>query len=369
MNDSILTIVITIFTQIIVFLACTFSPYLSMRGLFFGVRLEEQHKKDKAIKHITKAYLLKCTAAFILSLVVTLWYMLSGHSENQVASAMILSIFVLMGLCFAFFIMAYNQIKFFAHTLEGSSEEITKTVVDTDFMKEKNKLRKHFRRLYLLPLILIVISIVYAFINYSALPELLPTHWNLLGEVDHWQAKSPINLGMQSMMQLILLGVLFYVSDQIFTTRGKLDATNYEAGKNAFMDYLKGIGYSLYVMTLSIILTFMFATLSMVKGTSLGVGFILLGLILPLLAGIYMFVAWFKYRKNNSSHTTYSPENEDRHWIWGSLYYNPNDPSLFVEKRYGIGWTINLGTLTGKIIMIITVLIIIGSIFLPLFLS
>lgn len=369
MNDSILIIVMNIFTQIIVFLACTFSPYLSMRGLFFGVRLEEQHKKDKAIKHITKAYLLKCTGAFILSLVVTLWYMLSCHSENQVVFAMILSIFVLIGLCFAFFIMAYNQIKFFAHTLEGSSEETTKIVVDTDFMKEKNKLRKYFRILYLIPLILIVISIVYVFINYSKLPELLPTHWNLLGEADHWQAKSPMNLGMQSMMQLILLGVLFYVSDQIFTTRGKLDTNNYETSKKVLIDYLKGMGYSLYSITLSILLIFILTTFSMVKGTSLGISFILLGLILPLLAVIYMFVIWFKYRKNSSSHTTYSPENEDSHWIWGSLYYNPNDPSLFVEKRYGIGWTINLGTLTGKIIMIITVLIIIGSIFLPLFLS
>lgn len=27
-------------------------------------------------------------------------------------------------------------------------------------------------------------------------------------------------------------------------------------------------------------------------------------------------------------------------WI-GPFYYNPRDPELWVEKRYGIGWTLN----------------------------
>lgn len=28
-------------------------------------------------------------------------------------------------------------------------------------------------------------------------------------------------------------------------------------------------------------------------------------------------------------------------WKWGVFYYNPNDPSIWVEKRIGIGWTLN----------------------------
>lgn len=369
MNDSILMIVITLFTQIIVFLACTFSPYISMRGIFFGVRLEPQYKKNQTIRHIIKSYLFKCTSSFILLLIITLWYMINNNNENQVAFTMILSIFILIALCFVFFVMAHNQIKAFAHTLEMPSNQITKTVIDTDFMKEKNKLKKHFRKLYLIPLILIVVSIVYSFLNYSALPEMIPTHWNLLGEADDWQIKSPITLVIQSLMQLLLCGLLYYVSDQIFTTRGKLDTDNYEISKRALLRYLQGMGYSLYIITLSIILIFTLTTFSMVKGTSLGVGFMVLGFILPLLGSVYMFITWFRYRKNITSHTSYSPENEERYWIWGSFYYNPNDPSLFIEKRYGIGWTINLGTLMGKFIMVMTLLLILCSIFLPLILS
>lgn len=369
MSDSIILIITTIFTQFIIFLACTFSPYLSMHGIFFGVRLDDQHKKSAAVKRVTKSYLFQCSGAFILSLIITIWLMLTSNSEKQVAFIMILSIFLLMGLCFAFFVKAYHQIKSFAHTLESTLAESTKKIIDTSLMKEKAKLKKHFRLLYLIPLLFVILLAAYTLINYPTLPDQIPTHWNLLGKADKWQPKSPMNVFMHSFMQFILLGILFYVSDQTFIIRGKLDPGNYESSKREFMRYLKGMSYSLYVMTLSINLTFMLITFSMVKGTSLSSILMLLCMIAPFLAVIYMFIIWFKYRKHNTSHTDYSPENEDDHWVWGSFYYNPNDPSVFVEKRYGIGLTINLATPLGKGIMIATVVILIVSIFLPLIIS
>src|SRR4030095_3383549 len=33
----------------------------------------------------------------------------------------------------------------------------------------------------------------------------------------------------------------------------------------------------------------------------------------------------------------------DAHWRFQGLYFNPQDPALFVPLRRGIGWTINFG--------------------------
>jgi uncharacterized membrane protein len=30
-------------------------------------------------------------------------------------------------------------------------------------------------------------------------------------------------------------------------------------------------------------------------------------------------------------------------WKLGFIYYNPSDPAFIVEKRFGIGWTVNFG--------------------------
>jgi uncharacterized membrane protein len=42
-------------------------------------------------------------------------------------------------------------------------------------------------------------------------------------------------------------------------------------------------------------------------------------------------------------------KNGDDGWA-GVLYYNPEDRRTFVPRKYGIGVTINFGTLAGKII-------------------
>lgn len=42
------------------------------------------------------------------------------------------------------------------------------------------------------------------------------------------------------------------------------------------------------------------------------------------------------------------PVDDDDKWIWGILYYNPKDKHSMVEKRVGIGTTMNMATPAGK---------------------
>jgi uncharacterized membrane protein len=44
--------------------------------------------------------------------------------------------------------------------------------------------------------------------------------------------------------------------------------------------------------------------------------------------------------------------NDDQYWYGGILYNNPDDPALFVEKRYGLGWTLNFGHPQAKLFLI-----------------
>lgn len=47
---------------------------------------------------------------------------------------------------------------------------------------------------------------------------------------------------------------------------------------------------------------------------------------------------------------------EDRYWIYGLLYYNPNNTHLLVEKRVGIGTDVNYAKPAGKILAVIIAL-------------
>jgi uncharacterized membrane protein len=41
----------------------------------------------------------------------------------------------------------------------------------------------------------------------------------------------------------------------------------------------------------------------------------------------------------------------DAAWKWGLFYYNPEDPAVIVEKRFGLGYTLNFGNRWSWVIM------------------
>ena len=42
---------------------------------------------------------------------------------------------------------------------------------------------------------------------------------------------------------------------------------------------------------------------------------------------------------------------DDKYWKMGAFYFNKNDPSVFVEKRFGIGYTLNFANPVAVIVM------------------
>lgn len=47
---------------------------------------------------------------------------------------------------------------------------------------------------------------------------------------------------------------------------------------------------------------------------------------------------------------------EDEYWIFGMFYYNPNDKKILKINRVGMGTTVNLATMIGKVVTIFSVL-------------
>jgi uncharacterized membrane protein len=43
---------------------------------------------------------------------------------------------------------------------------------------------------------------------------------------------------------------------------------------------------------------------------------------------------------------------DDRYWYGGVFYNNPDNPTLFVPKRFGLGWTMNFGHPRAKLVLL-----------------
>ena len=60
---------------------------------------------------------------------------------------------------------------------------------------------------------------------------------------------------------------------------------------------------------------------------------------------------------------------DDRYWSAGIFYNNPDDPALFVPKRFGLGWTLNFGHPQAKLVLIGVLVVILVTSLLPVLIA
>ena len=81
----------------------------------------------------------------------------------------------------------------------------------------------------------------------------------------------------------------------------------------------------------------------------------------------------FKIRKIQEEFTKDSGSgdyvDDDDHWIWGMIYYNPKDSHNMVNARTGMGTTVNAAKPFGKFMYIFTVIILVTMPAFPFFLD
>ncbi|MCL1877286.1 MAG: hypothetical protein FWF80_00335, partial [Defluviitaleaceae bacterium] len=52
---------------------------------------------------------------------------------------------------------------------------------------------------------------------------------------------------------------------------------------------------------------------------------------------------------------------DDKYWIWGMFYCNPDDPALFIEDRFGSNISLNYSRLSAKIFVGVTAVVLVGT--------
>jgi uncharacterized membrane protein len=75
-----------------------------------------------------------------------------------------------------------------------------------------------------------------------------------------------------------------------------------------------------------------------------------------ILASAFFLSRWLGRGRDWSQHIPGS----DACWKLGMFYFNPDDPALFVEKRIGIGYTINFAHGSSWIVLALTLVLPLG---------
>lgn len=365
--NYIVFILIILFTHLI----ALSTQSLSSRKYFFGVYINEIIIEEDLKVKITKDFKRKLNVSLFLSIMVYL--ILKTIFDLNIGANIIISTTVYLTLFFLILTIEYKKVKYVKDTYlanlqlynNDNKEQVPIRVIikeDEILANEKKRIIKKFKILFGICIILSLVSFVYVLLSYKNMPDTIITHWGAYGKPNGYSKKNILNVFFTSFIDISM--VLLFAVIGIGSVAGNtyIDNKNLEVNRKKAVKYLNGIGYSFLTLTLSIqsitstIPIFMVQEKDMPMWLTIGSCIIPIFIVVPVIY-FYLMLSSIKPKSRN----IYTIENDDEKWIYGFIYYNKEDPKLMVEKRLGMGWSINMAHTLGKVITIILVLITVGS--------
>jgi uncharacterized membrane protein len=194
-----------------------------------------------------------------------------------------------------------------------------------------------------LPIAIIVATAAYLAPHYADAPALIPTHYDLAGNPNHFAPKSIGSYFLPVWIQIFIEGIMTGASVLI------VGAKVIPGGADDLFRtlWLRRI-FAIKVLTLGF-LGSLFAVTD--TGTSalrrsgppvIGLVFAFVAILLFTTLALALRTGQGGARLGAPSETA-TDRTSDRHWTLGVIYVNRDDPALLVEQRFGVGWTLNFG--------------------------
>ena len=363
MNNT-LALIINIPTLFLIYILTYFTQALSGKRQFYGISLNSDYFNKYEFKNLDKKYKLFTTIGFIISLILEL---ISIYIFKAYVTSSVLPMLSFCLYNFFVYINIHNKVKALKSKLSINLYDLdlekTKVILDTDFIQEKNRIVKKYSLIFTIPLIISTLVGIYVLANYNSIPDTIPTHWGPNGNADAFSDKSFIKI-LAIIGMMIGLGVAIYISSiSSLKTRAKLSIDSIDNSKKAHLHYLNMFGFTFLVLNIGCEVLFIDILIATMNASSVNPLILWPTTIIIILTANYQMYLYYK-SPNKSKNAVYSIDDDDSLWIFGCIYNNPDDPSLFVNKRFGVGWTVNIGTNKGKIFFTLPFIIILVSLLL-----
>jgi len=365
---------LSIFIGIITMISGVFLQESTRNGIFFGVRIPEGYEKENEFKSLKKEF--KKNFLFTALLLQLLTLLAIWLYPNP--SFMIIGIILLLVALNLNYIKTYKKVKKIKQDKNWSFPIKDVIIVDTSFRNNPSKRALVSKAWFLLPLALIVLITILTFANYDSLPAMLPRHWGFNGKVDGWSKKSFFIAFSLPIVQLLMTSLMYGVYIIIRRSKAQLNPENIDVSReqNRRFRYI----WSCFILVLTLIMSAVFTLIQLnviQMLTSSPMTFIIINILLfsTAIAAVVISIvvgqggSRIKIVQFNSEKQLVINRDDDKYWIFGDYYYNPDDPSLFVEKRMGVGWDFNYSKLIAKIFMAFIVLLLLFMSIFPLFLK
>jgi len=360
-----------------IFLISYFINNTSNNGIFFGVRFPKEYQGEKELKDIEKSYRKVISTIFLIMFIGMniLFFNLNNYSEDILGDIMGITTVGSLVISFLVYIPYYKKTKTLKKDKNWTYAKRNVVVVETTLRKPKRdeKIKpidsKWFLMLFLFPLI----SIGLTMYKYDSLPTLMEIPYTSFGEFNKDTLRGFLIIYQFPITQIFLVALLYGINKVIISSKVDLNSGSIEKAITRKKKFKKMGSIIIMIMALETLILFSLIQLSILFNfDSMIINYIFM--IIQMITIIIFIIVFIKIGQGGRNITTKDEKDElykddDDKWILGSIYYNKNDPAWMVEKRLGVGWTVNFAHPKSWIAVGGLVVFIIGSIVMSILLE
>lgn len=341
-------------------------PEFTRSTLFFGVTLPHEVHRQPELLHVKKQYRLRFTLLFTFS-----WLLMMAASRVTdnfnllYGGGIMVTILVLS----SNYVVTHSRVKALKAQHQWTRNLKQQVVVDTS---QENRTHYLSYAWFAIPGLITLATWLITLSAFERMPHQLPQRTGFGGEVLQWASKSFGSAFALPLTQLGMLALFFFIMVVIRKARKLIDPSRPEVSVRRHQT--ANLRWSLYILATAVWMVTYFAVLQaqLLQLISLSVSghYALHSLSVagPLL-GIFV-VAWYtgqsaervKVEVDENVEPGLLPVDDDHYWKWGLFYYNPNDPAIWIEKRFGIGWTLNFANPLAVGVLVVLLLVIAAGI-------
>jgi uncharacterized membrane protein len=319
---------------------------------WFGVQFSEKQQLNAEIQGVLEKAIKDFRIVYLL-----------GFMVLPIASALMKSI--PEGLSLAYWILLLWSLQFYFHRRLkqmklGLPADHEIKIVRTADLAPRPSLPRKIHLGFWLAMGIAATSWILLILNYSALPDPFPVHWDLLGQPNGFVDKTPLAVHQNAGLILLLVAVFYFFSIKLYQAKRLIDPAR---PKTSLIRYqIARDRMSLYMVLLANMVALLLAVVQLGAIWSLPQWLVLAASAATFVVAFGGIIIYYvttgdhgqrlavKAEEPENSHL--APPDDDQYWKGGLFYYNPNDPTLWVPKRFSGGYTINAGHPVGKLIYI-----------------
>lgn len=341
-----------------------FIPYLTRQTVSFGISVSEEVYYSKPVASMRKAYAV-ISASFYVVLIVIMLFMGGSVRDNVRAAVWPVIIVAILAVSAVLHLYFYFKMKKFKAALPPVPPDQKPTLtIDTGFRKQRLVLSGKW---FLIHFAVIAACVWFVLAKYNRIESPIPMHYDFQGQVDAYREKSYAAVLLPNIMQLFITLLMMFINWMIPRAKQQLSPADPKASASHNAIFRIRWSFFCFLSGLGLVFLFFFMQLTMIYKVDYRL-IAPVSLIFPVLMLAAVLVIAFTTGQGGSrigrksreaGNQSQFPVNDDSYWKLGSFYFNPQDPSLFIEKRMGVGWTVNLARPTVWVILIVLIAVIV----------